>query len=110
MTVDSLLSKFKIDKSTAVDANASSVTAAFNKEGFNNITMFILPVSGTHATHVITLQDSNDGINWIDTVYTVTGDNNLKGKLSTKKYIRAKVTTLEGSTCTVTVVIIATNI
>ena len=108
--MNALLNKFRIDKTTAVDANASSVTAAFNKEGFSNITMFIIPESGTHATHVITLQDSTDGINWVDTTYTVTGDGNFKKKLCTKKYIRAKVTIMEGSTCIVTIAIIATNI
>lgn len=108
--MNALLNKFRIDKTTAVDANASSVTAAFNKEGFNNITMFIIGETGGHTNHIIILQDSDNGSDWIDTDYTVTGDSNFKKKWCNKKYIRAKVTTLQGSACTVTVVIIATNI
>jgi len=53
--------------------------------------------SGAHSNHILTLQHSFDGSNWIDTTHTLTGAG-IKDNIQTAaQCVRVKVTTAEGA-------------
>ncbi|MBL4820131.1 MAG: hypothetical protein JKY98_03935 [Gammaproteobacteria bacterium] len=91
---------------TGLDSDASSVSTALVMEGAKLAAFFVVANTGTHATHVITMQVSPDGTNWFDTSHTITGVGNLHNIGCAAEQIRCKVTTLEGATSTVDITII----
>lgn len=91
---------------SALDANASSTTTPLKTNGGRYISLFVLDDTGTHATHVITIQISGDGVNWEDTANTVTGTGSKVNVLCIAGFVRAKVTTLEGGASTVDVTLV----
>lgn len=83
---------------TGVDANStSSVTGAMVIGDTGHVGLFVTDTSGTHGTHVVTLQISPDGVKWFDTTHTLTGVGNLHDQVCTASEVRAKVTTAEGA-------------
>jgi hypothetical protein len=63
-----------------------------------SIGVHIVSVSGTHVTHVVTLQLSPNNINWVDTTTTATGSDKYMSKNDCfGKYARVKVSTAEGA-------------
>lgn len=97
-----------IQQSTAIDANAASVTTALKINRNQGVGIYIKNETGTSATHVITIQASPDGTNWFDTTGTVTGDTGNAYTQVSAHFIRAKVTTVEGGVSTVAIFITVT--
>ncbi len=81
---------------TSVDCNTNANGTALKSDGARYASLLIKEVSGTHATHVITIQVSENGTDWQSTSHTITGDGILEGVLVIGKFIRSRVTTVEG--------------
>jgi len=85
---------------TAIDANAATTTATVDLGRYRYVSVDVEAASGTSATHIITVQTSLDGTKWWDTSNTIAqaaqADFTHDGR-----YIRLKVTTLEGGASTV---------
>ena len=75
-------------------------------EGMVYVGMYVCGDSGSHSSHVVTLQVSPNGTDWFDTNDTVTGTGFVKQDLIVATEIRAKVTTAEGATSTCKVYLI----
>ena len=87
---------------TGVDANStSSVTAAMPIGDSNHVSLFITGTTGTHGTHVVTMQISPDGVKWFSTAHVVTGLGSLHDEICTALEVRAKITTAEGAASTI---------
>ena len=92
---------------TGVDANStSSVTTAIDMDGYFFVGMYVAGATGTHATHIVTLQSSPDGTTWFDTTHAITGVGSDTEINCYTNYIRAKVTTAEGGASTVNIYLI----
>lgn len=63
--------------------------------------LVIVGKTGTHGTHVVTLQTSPNDIDWLDTSVTVTGAGRAIHNPCPCAFLRVKITTAEGaaSTC-----------
>ena len=89
---------------TGVDANVlNAVTASLDLFSLKNVSFGVSDESGTHATHVITLQYSADDTNWFDSSHTITGEGMVDDITTNFQYVRAEVTTAEGAASVVTV-------
>jgi len=84
-----------------IDTNDNTaVTDALDVRGGNNLAFQVIAKTGTHSTHVITLQVSADKITWINSTHTLTGVG-IKDNLTTALcWARLKVTTAESATST----------
>ncbi|MBL4891458.1 MAG: hypothetical protein JKX91_06485 [Rhizobiaceae bacterium] len=91
---------------TGLDADATTTTSSVIVGDNSLIAIFITANTGTHATHVVTLQISPDGSNWFDTSHTITGVGQLHNITCVAIEARAKVTTNEGATSTIDIDII----
>lgn len=60
------------------------------------VSVYVKSASGSHSTHVLTLQTSPDGTDWYDTSSTITGTGVLGNILCVTGEVRIKVTTIEG--------------
>lgn len=92
-------------KQTGIDVNAATTTTSLHVDDNKKVAFHVVAATGTHATHVITLQCSLDDINWFDTPTTITGlgvKNNID---IITHFVRLKVTTNEGSAATVDIII-----
>ncbi len=69
------------------------------------LTFNVRGLTGTHATHVITLQRSFDNANFENTSAKVTGTGTKTPVNIAVSHVRLKVTTAEGSASTVTITI-----
>lgn len=95
-----------IAKEAALDVNStSSVTGKVDTVGVSSVTLQVVGVTGSHATHVVKLQGSVDGTTFVDTASTVTGAGAVTLSGPVYPYHRAKVTTAEGSAATADVYI-----
>lgn len=87
---------------TGADTNSTS-TVTTSHDTLETSTFFceVRAASGTHATHVVTVQCSSDDSNWEDMATTITGTGTATVTDVGARYVRAKVTTAEGaaSTC-----------
>ena len=100
------ISNLKELSQTGLDANASSVTTGLDIGGAKTAIFQVLAASGTHATHVITLQESVDNSNWDDVSGATVAGAGVKTGISVgAHFVRLKVTTLEGGASTVDVTI-----
>ena len=83
---------------TGIDANAATTTASLDLGHAKTVCFHVVANTGTHATHVISLQVSLDNVNWTTTGQTVSGaglKDNLEGELATVNMnIRETETTL----------------
>jgi len=91
---------------TGLDSdNTSSVTETFDISENDFLSWQVLAKSGSHSSHILTLQCSFDDVNWQNTSSTITGVGFKNNVQMTTKYMRVKVTTAEGSASTVDVII-----
>jgi len=79
--------------------STSSVTDSMYINGNQTLGVYVYADTGTHAAHIVTIQISMNDIDWIDTPYSVTGAGYKEGT-TVAQYMRAKVTTAEGSNST----------
>jgi len=91
---------------TGVNANTNSTTTPLTMGEAKLTAFYIVANTGTNSTHVATLQISPDGINWFDTDHVITGIGNLHEIVCATEEVRVKITTLEGSSSTVDIIII----
>jgi len=91
----------------AFDMNSLGNATALKAKGATIASLIVKHVSGTHATHIITIQVSRDGTDWVNTNHTITGVGVLDAVLCLGNEYRARLTTVEGSasTCDVTLII-----
>ncbi len=94
-------STFSDQTDTGVDANATSTTTPLDVSEGHDLVAEIRAASGTHATHVTTIQCSLDNSSWTDTAYTKTGTGVIDAMEIHSKWVRAKITTNEGGASTV---------
>ncbi len=86
--------------------DTATVGTALALVGARRVGLQVDGATGTHATHVVTVQVSADGVTYHSTSSTVTGDG--AAELETAfPYARAKVTTAEGGASTVNVNLVA---
>ena len=92
----------EVAKDAGLNANStSSVGGSIYTGGAASVTLQVVGVTGTHATHVVKLQGSVDNTNWTDTATTLTGNGAAVLSSPAYPYHRAKVTTAEGATSTI---------
>jgi len=93
----------KTQHTLALDANASSATAAIDLELAKEVFFTVEDDTGSHTTHVLTLQMSADGTNWHNHgSAAVTGLGFSSGTVGAR-WCRIAVTTLQGGASTVNV-------
>jgi hypothetical protein len=91
----------------AVDANVlNTVTASIALDDARNVALYTVAASGTHATHVTTLQISPNGTDWFDTAHTVPGLGFFHDTVCVGTEVRAKITTAEGAVSTIDIYIV----
>lgn len=91
----------EVAKDAALDVNStSSVGGKVYTGGATSVALQVVGVSGTHATHVVKLQGSVDGVTFVDTATTLTGAGTAVLTTPQYPYHRAKVTTAEGTAAT----------
>ena len=86
--------------------NADSISSATNSMDIRDnkyVAMQIVANTGANTTHVITLQCSLDGTTWKNTASSVTGVGLVDNVQVTARYVRGKITTVEGGTSTINV-------
>ena len=89
-----------------IDTNASTTTDSLDIGGARLITFQVVAITGTHQTHVITLQCSLDDSNWVNVSDATIAGVGIKSEIQiSAKYIRLKVTTVEGEASTVDIII-----
>jgi len=88
-----------------LDSNANSTTTPLELENAKFAGVFIKGSTGTHATHIATIQ-IYDGVNWWDTSHTIIGEVQLHDELCIAEQIRVKITTVEGGASTIDVTVI----
>ena len=88
-----------------IDANATTTTTTLHVDDNNKVAFHVVAATGSHATHVITLQCSLDDSNWFDTSSTITGVGVVTNVDVSTHFVRLKVTTNEGSASTVNIII-----
>ena len=85
-----------------IDANANTVTQSLDMRNARDVVFQVIANSGTHATHVVTLQVSMDDTNWFTTSFSLTGVGITSTSfLNLAKFARLKVTTVEGAVASV---------
>ena len=100
--------KYTDQKPTSLNANSlNSVTPRLDIKEKTGLAWSVLEKTGSHSTHVLTIQRSTDNINWDNTSSKITAGTPYQIKTATVnvRYVRVKVTTAEGSASTVEVVI-----
>lgn len=106
MPISGQAAKNDLQLNTEVNADTSSTTTSIEMGDASLAALYVVANTGTHATHVTTLQVSPDGTNWFDTSHTITGVGNLHNISCAAYEIRAKVTTHEGATSTVDITVL----
>ena len=92
---------------TGVDVNAASTTTTFVMVSSQKLFVVTKLASGTYSAAVVTVQCSDDGITWNNSSNTITGPG-MKDNISTiTPFVRVKVTSLEGSTGTADITLVA---
>lgn len=86
---------------TGVSANVASLSTSVDCNDCRNATFWIEGISGTHTTHVYTVQYSPDETYWVDSATTITGVGVVTFDCTNFRYIRVKCTTSEGAASTV---------
>lgn len=90
----------------SLDTNdTATVTSAVEMDLARHIFLAVNGTSGTHATHVVKIQESYDGSAWFEHAsISVTGTGTSSGT-SDARFVRAKVTTAEGGASVSTIAI-----
>lgn len=92
---------------TDIDANTNYTTESLDITDGTYVGLYVSSKSGSSSTHVVTLQISPDGVKWFDTDHTIKGTGNVHDVICIAQYVRAKVTTREGSASTIDIDIIS---
>jgi len=104
-----MVTKFTDEITLGLDANnTDSVTDSLDIKENLSVAWSVLEQTGSHSSHVLTLQRSTDNVNWDNTILTITAGTTyvIKTVESVEvRYIRVKVTTAEGGASTVDVII-----
>lgn len=90
---------------TGIDANTNALSAELDIRDNLNVSFGVVGTAGTHNTHITTLQCSLDNTNWEDTAHTLTGTGIKDGIQIVARYVRVEVSTAEGGTSTITIII-----
>lgn len=91
---------------TGLDSNnTATVSTSLDITGADFVVWNVQAATGTHGTHVITLQCSVDDSSWESTLSTLTGVGTKDNVQITARYVRLKVTTAESATSTVDIII-----
>lgn len=100
-----------VQTDTAIDANAATSTTALDLLGATKLGLYIVAVSGTTTTHVVTLQVSPDNVTWYNTSTTITGATALTSFVGltevVARFARATVTTVQGVAAVIDITLIA---
>lgn len=88
--------------------NLGAVTDSVEIGSLSVVGLYVSGVSGSHTSHVITLEISPDDVEWFDTEHKVLGVGNVHDAKCACFYARAKVTAAEGSASLSKVQIITT--
>jgi hypothetical protein len=95
------ISSFLSEAFSAVDANASTATASVDISTAKDIVWTVENMTGTHATHITTMECSLDGTNWYAMPGTIgPGEGHLQVAVFAR-YIRFLVSTVEGAASTI---------
>ena len=90
-------SRFSSLSESSLNANSTdTVTNSLDISNNKNILLEVSRVSGAHTLHIVTLQCSTNDSKWVDTSIFVTGEGTQQGSIIAQ-FVRAKVTTAEGS-------------
>ena len=85
--------------------DVASATDTLNIEESLTIGFFTTAVSGTHASHILTLEVSPDGTDWYASSLTKTGVGYANGYTTAAKFCRVRCSTAEGASSQVNVII-----
>ena len=86
----------EIDEET-LDAGATSVSKSLDIKENSIVCFGAKPKTGSHTAHQITLQHSLNDEDWADTAFVLTGAGIVDNIQTAVRYVRLKVTTVEGS-------------
>lgn len=105
LPVATYVGTFASSATAGADANSTStVTTALTCSKASRVGVQVVGATGTHGTHVVTLQGSVDGANFASLGVTVTGEG-IAEVAAAVSSVRAKVTTAEGATSTVDITV-----
>lgn len=79
-----------------VDCNTNANGTALKSNGARYASLLVKAISGSHGTQVITIQVSENGTDWQSTSHSLTGDGILEAVLVVGKFVRTRVTTVQG--------------
>ena len=77
--------------------NQGAITASLEISSLNMVGLYVSNDSGSHVSHVVTLQISPDDVEWFDTEHKVTGVGDIHDAKCACLYVRAIVEVAEGS-------------
>lgn len=91
---------------TGLDANSTStVTDSLDIKENKKVALSVNGDTGTHNTHIVSLQCSVDDTVWTTMSDSITGESVKNNVEVITRYVRAKVTTAEGGVSTVDICI-----
>lgn len=91
---------------TGLNADSTAtVSSSLDIGGAKTVFFSVAANTGTHASHIVTLQCSADGSSWSDTSSTLTGVGAVDNISIAARHVRLKVTTAEGASSTIDIVI-----
>lgn len=91
---------------TGLNANATTLSNSLDIGNAALVIFQVLANSGSHSTHVLTLQCSVDDTNWNDVSGATLTGVGVNGEITVaSQYVRLKVTTNEGGASTVDIII-----
>ena len=87
-----------------LDANdLASVSKSLDIRENSLVAFGAKPISGSHSTHKITLQQSMNNADWAATAFVLTGSGIVDNIATAVRFVRLKVTTVQGSASVVEV-------
>ncbi len=91
-------------KDGGLNANSTETeSSSFEVKAYTNVAMFVIGLTGAHKNHVVTVQVSPDNKNWFDSTKMVQGIGFVDYENYPARFIRAKVTKVEGRTSTINI-------
>ena len=102
-----MATRFSEHIKVGLDSNdTGAVTGSLDMKENGFVSWTVQATSGAHTTHVITLQHSLDNAAWLDTSSEITGAGTAEDNVqTTARFVRAKVSTVEGAASKVDVII-----
>lgn len=101
-----MATRFSGIAATGLDANdTATVSDALDISENNFVAYSVQTASGTHASHIVTLQCSLDGTTWHDSTSTLTRTGFVDNVRTTTRFVRLKISTAEGEASTIDIII-----